>query len=447
MSKQTDLINVTDAITVSGSNVGIGTSSPTAVFDVRRGDADGKIAEFHQSSGYGFELSSSTSVATITSGYNQAFVFETGTTATERMRINSSGNVGIGTSSPAKALDVEGAIRSNITGGTSPAEIDISSGSTWRLRSNATSGTNAYGMDIVKGSAGTDVKLSVDSSGNLLVGKTSLGISNAGHTLAADGYTEFTRTATSTSTGGTINVGRNSYDGPLATFWKDGSTVGTIGTDAGIIYAGGGDAFLGFDSTYNLIKPASTSTGGGSDGLLDLGGTTRRFKDAYQSGGVYLGGTGSANKLEDYEHGTWSPFWCNNTGQAIFTVNPSINMARYIKIGKQVTVSCYFNMPATFSTTGNYFGGGALMIGGLPFTPNGNGGVNDYYAGSVGWYGSWSSSYNSVSNQTPLVYTRTNATQIELGYANGVGHSGTPQETAYNSNSGILFTISYLTNS
>jgi len=31
MSKQTDLINIPDAITVSGSNVGIGTSSPTAV--------------------------------------------------------------------------------------------------------------------------------------------------------------------------------------------------------------------------------------------------------------------------------------------------------------------------------------------------------------------------------------------------------------------------------
>ena len=30
MSKQTDLINIPDAITVSGSNVGIGTSSPDA---------------------------------------------------------------------------------------------------------------------------------------------------------------------------------------------------------------------------------------------------------------------------------------------------------------------------------------------------------------------------------------------------------------------------------
>lgn len=25
------------------------------------------------------------------------------------------------------------------------------------------------------------------------------------------------------------------------------------------------------------------------------------------SGGVYLGGTGAANKLDDYEEGTWTP--------------------------------------------------------------------------------------------------------------------------------------------
>jgi hypothetical protein len=91
------------------------------------------------------------------------------TVDTNTLHVDATNNrVGIGTSSPAKALDVEGAIRSHITGGASPAEIDITSGGTWRLRSNATSGTNAYGMDIVKGSAGTDVKLSIDSSGNLL---------------------------------------------------------------------------------------------------------------------------------------------------------------------------------------------------------------------------------------------------------------------------------------
>jgi hypothetical protein len=34
MSKQSDLLNLTDAISVSGTNVGIGTSSPEAKLDV-----------------------------------------------------------------------------------------------------------------------------------------------------------------------------------------------------------------------------------------------------------------------------------------------------------------------------------------------------------------------------------------------------------------------------
>ena len=87
--------------------------------------------------------------------------------------IDSSENVGIGTSSPAKLLDVAGAIRAINSAGSSAAEIDITSGGTWRFRSNPTTGTNSYGLDIVKGSAGTDVKMSIDSSGNVGIGTDS----------------------------------------------------------------------------------------------------------------------------------------------------------------------------------------------------------------------------------------------------------------------------------
>ena len=60
----------------SSGNVGIGTTSPTARFDVRRGDADGLIAEFHQSSGYGVDIGSSQSVGYIASGYGQALALK-----------------------------------------------------------------------------------------------------------------------------------------------------------------------------------------------------------------------------------------------------------------------------------------------------------------------------------------------------------------------------------
>ena len=58
------------------------------------------------------------------------------------------------------------------TNGASAAEVDIVSGATWTVRSNPTSGTNSYGLDIIKGSAGTDVKMSIDSSGNVGINKT-----------------------------------------------------------------------------------------------------------------------------------------------------------------------------------------------------------------------------------------------------------------------------------
>ena len=75
----------------SDGNMGLGTVSPTARLDVRRDDTNGKIAEFHQSTGYGIQIRSSETVATIRAEYNQALIFETGTTATERVRISSAG--------------------------------------------------------------------------------------------------------------------------------------------------------------------------------------------------------------------------------------------------------------------------------------------------------------------------------------------------------------------
>ena len=64
-----------------------------------------------------------------------------------------------------------------------------------------------------------------------------------------------------------------------------------------------------------------------SDNTIDLGQAGGRFKDLYLSGGVYLGGTGAANKLDDYEEGTWTP-----TAQ-LYSGTMTVNSATYTKIG------------------------------------------------------------------------------------------------------------------
>ncbi len=84
-----------------------------------------------------------------------------------------------------------------------------------------------------------------------------------------------------------------------------------------------------------------------------------RNGDLTLSGGVYLGGTGSANKLDDYEEGTFSPIISGGTSAGTVTYNTRIG--QYTKVGNLVTVWMNINW-----SSGN--GSGSLMVKGLPFS-------------------------------------------------------------------------------
>ena len=81
-----------------------------------------------------------------------------------------------------------------------------------------------------------------------------------------------------------------------------------------------------------------------------------RFKDLYLSGGVYLGGTGSANKLDDYEEGTFTPVMTGVSGW------DQANNGYYTKIGNMV----YFQI--LFSSNSGVTGTAGSTISGLPFS-------------------------------------------------------------------------------
>jgi hypothetical protein len=59
-----------------------------------------------------------------------------------------------------------------------------------------------------------------------------------------------------------------------------------------------------------------------------------------------------ANTLDDYEEGTWTPTDTSGAGLSFTGV-----IAKYTKVGKNVTLNCVFSFPSTASTANVSFGG------------------------------------------------------------------------------------------
>ena len=92
---------------------------------------------------------------------------------------------------------------------------------------------------------------------------------------------------------------RENSDGDIIVLRKDGTTVGSIGVgNTDNLFIQGNSSHAGIQFGTNSAMPHTN--GSTSDNAEDLGTSNTRWKDAYLSGGVYLGGTGSANKLDDF---------------------------------------------------------------------------------------------------------------------------------------------------
>ncbi len=175
-----------------------------------------------------------------------------------------------------------------------------------------------------------------------------------------------------------ITADRASSDGTIIDLQKSGTSVGSIGAKSDDLYIGEGDTGLKFDAEFEAIVPFNTSTLANRDAAIDLGYSTPRFRDLYLSGGVYLGGTGSSNLLDDYEEGTWTPTIAGSPSNP-GTYTYAEQQGHYVKIGNQVTA--WFNLTNINTSSA---GSGHARLDGLPFAADWQSGFNGESVGVVG---------------------------------------------------------------
>jgi hypothetical protein len=376
----------------SSGNVGIGTSSPTAFggyTNVAANNSSGSMFELMVGGTRTANIQTSASITNIQTRTNIPIAFDIN--GSEKMRLTDTG-FGISTSTPDAKLSVNG--------------VASFGDGTALLPSIANFGDLNTGMwfpdaDTIAFSEGGVEAMRIDSSGRLLINTTSTILDGSEKFAVDGGHASFQFSNTP------LLVNKTGTDGSIVSFRKDGTVVGNIGViNSDNLYISGYTAHAGIQFGSETVAPMSA--GVATNNTIDLGGSGNAYRDLYLGGGLYVGGTVAANKLDDYEEGTWTP----SVAPASGTVTLSGAHGSYTKIGRVVYLTAFCVVSSVSSPSGQ------LNLQSIPFTPqnenpNASAHAMSYYNWNTGTY--FLNGETATANNQIVIYNNNNGTRGDAG--------------------------------
>jgi len=141
--------------------------------------------------------------------------------------------------------------------------------------------------------------------------------------------------------------------------------------------------------------------------------------------------TATANALDDYEEGDWTPGLV--IGGSASGISYSTQSGKYTKVGRLVHLSCYLQLSSKGSNSGS------VMITGLPFSPINVSGARA--SGSLGYYQGVSGVDHPI-----LLLIEQNDTKFQVRQSQSTGSANVDNSNITDS-FGIFFSLAYITNS
>lgn len=219
------------------------------------------------------------------------------TVDTDTLKADSANNrVGVGVASPDTFLHVQDVAASTSTHSYTKVHIEDSDhlalqfsggtgGETWIWFADDTTSTPVGGITYYHGGpymafrVESAERMRIDSSGRLLVGKTTNAIGTAGCNVQGDGFLSATRSGAQCA-----GFNRLSDDGNITEFRQDGTLIGAIGSSGSDLYiASGSGAGLLLDGS-NVLP--TNGSGVAVDDDRDLGSSSHRWRDIFTNGAV-----------------------------------------------------------------------------------------------------------------------------------------------------------------